>query len=222
MEIGNMAQWASAVATTVAVLIALFKEPFVRWIRRPKLVAHIEAKRPYCVRTPNKETAPGELPWSGWRYFLRIFVENQGTARAEKVEVFLSRAWAQQSGGSLKELEPFTPMNLRWSYTDHNDPEIYADGISRHMKKLCDFAAISDPKTPSLQPLGAPQCRLSLRLEALPPSSEWLLPGKYEFEIIVAASNCKPTIQRIPLHLTGLWDDDPDVMLAHGIRFDIP
>jgi hypothetical protein len=136
------------------------------------------------------------------------------------VEVFLKRAQVQQSDGSLKDLQVVSPMNFRWSYTSYTDAEIYADGISPGMGKLCDFAAISDPQTPSLKPLGPPQCRLSLRLEALPPTNEWLLPGKYEFEVMIAASNCRPVTQRIKLHLTGRWDDDPDAMMAHGIRFD--
>lgn len=218
-----MAQWAGAGATTAAVLIALFKEPFVRWRTRPILAARIAAQRPYCVRTPNKEDlAGGRPPWTGWRYFLRFWIENTGERRAEKVEVFLAKAHVQQSDGSFKDLQELSPMNFRWSYSSYDDPEIYADGISPNMGKLCDFAAISDPNTPSLQQLGPPQCRLSLRLEALPLASEWLLPGKYEFEIMIAASNCRPVTQRIQLHLTGVWDDDPEAMLSHGIRFDLP
>jgi len=47
---GNVAQWVGALATTAAVIVALFKEDFVRRRRHPKLTAWIEPKRPYCVR----------------------------------------------------------------------------------------------------------------------------------------------------------------------------
>jgi hypothetical protein len=65
MEVGTMAQWAAASATTAAVLVALFKEPIIRWWNRPKLIVRIAAQRPYCVITPNGETAGGGLPWTG-------------------------------------------------------------------------------------------------------------------------------------------------------------
>jgi hypothetical protein len=220
MDVGTMAQWAGAAATTAAVLVALFREPLVQWLRRPKLRAVIEARLPYCVRTPNQETVPGSLNWTGWRYYLRFWIENNGKTRAENVEVFLAHTRVQQSGYSLKEIPEVAPMNFRWSYTPYEHPEIYAHGISPGMGKLCDFAAISDPETPSLRPLATSQCRLSLRLEALAPSTEWLPPGRYEFEIMIAASNCHPVTQYIKLHLTGIWHDEPADMLANGFRFD--
>jgi hypothetical protein len=220
MEIGTMAQWAGASATFCAVLVALFREPFVRWRRLPKLVAEVAACRPYCIITPNGEDAGGGLRWDGCRYFIRLWVKNQGKSRADKVEVFLSGVRIRQTDGSLRELRDVSPMNLRWSYTNYKEPEIYADGISPGMGKLCDFAAVSDPKTPSLKFVNAKDCLLSLRLEALPPMKEWLAPAKYEFDVMIAGSNCPPAKQTIRLHLTGLWSDDPDVMLQNGIRFD--
>lgn len=125
MEIGTTAQWAGACATTAAVFVALFKDQALRWWYRPKLVARTGAERPFCVRTPNKEKPEGKPGWEGWRYFIRLSVQNIGRSRAEKVEVFLSRARIQQDDGSLKDLQEVIPMNLRWSYTDYNDPEIY-------------------------------------------------------------------------------------------------
>src|ERR1700733_7736156 len=85
---GNAAQWAGALLTLAAVLVALFKEDFIRCRRHPKLIASIEAKPPYCIRLP-AEYKP--KPWNGWRYWLRVWVENKGNVRAEKVEVFLSQ-----------------------------------------------------------------------------------------------------------------------------------
>jgi hypothetical protein len=220
MDIVTMAQWAGACATTAAVFVALFKDQALRWWYSPKLVANIGAERPFCVRTPGKEKQEGKPEWQGWRYFIRLSVQNTGRSRAEKVEVFLSRVRIQQDDGSLKDMQEVIPMNLRWSYTNYSDPEIYADGISPDMFKLCDLGAISDPKTPSLQRLGTTDTRLALWLEALTPAEDWLPPGRYEFEIMIAASNCRPVTQHIRLHLTGRWDDDPAVMLAHGFRFD--
>jgi hypothetical protein len=152
MDVGNLAQWAGVLATTSAVVVALFKEEILRRLKHPELTASIEAKHPYCIRTPLQESYEG-LPWNGSRYFLRLWVMNKGNSRAEKVEVFLSQALVQGTNGSFEPVPKFTPMNLRWSYTDYNDPDIYVDGISPGMRRLCDFGAISDPSCPSLKSL---------------------------------------------------------------------
>jgi len=61
-----------------------FKESIIRWLRHPELTARLEARHPDCVKTPLKH---GE--WWGSRYFLRLWIRNEGDVRAEKVEVFL-------------------------------------------------------------------------------------------------------------------------------------
>jgi hypothetical protein len=207
---GNVAQWAGVAATTAAVIVALFKEDFIRRRRHPKLTASIEAKYPDCERAPASwRGANKEGPWPGWKYWLRVWVKNEGNVRAEKVEVFLSRVW-MWNNGSFEPLTSIMPMNLRWSYTQGDS---YVDGISPDMRRLCDFAAISQPAflKPPLS-----ETRLSLCLQVAPPPTDWLLPGRYKFEIKIAGGNCEPVTYCIHLHLTGRWDDEPTEMLAHG------
>jgi hypothetical protein len=213
VELGNLAQWVAAVGTISAVSIALFKEPLLAWLRRPELKAEIRAEYPFCVKTPAFETSPEK--WKGFRYWIRILVTNDGHSRANQVEVFLANLTKQ---GTKDPVGNFMPMNLQWSYIH----TVYADGISPKMSRLCDLAAISDPNCPSFKegrPAGLAdnQTCLSLRLEAVPPRTEWLPPGKYQFEITIAASNCKPVAQEFSLHLTGLWSEDQKTMLTHGI-----
>ena len=222
VDSGNVAQWAGAVASTAAVIVALFKEEILRRFRRPRLTTSIKARHPYCVRTAYRESANS---WTGWRYFLRIMIENKGNMRAEKVEVFLSRALVQQSDGAFVLVPEFTPMNLRWSHTEYDDPEIYVDGISPGKGRLCDLAAISDPSSPRLKSIlrdSEMQTRLSLRLEVLPRASDWLPPGRYKFEILVAGSNFETVTHSIELHLTGVWSEDVTHMLNHGVIFGRP
>jgi hypothetical protein len=204
---GNVAQLAAVVVTGAAVIVALFKEDFIRRRRHPKLTASIEAKHPNCVRTSEKKDLPAK-PWKGFTYFLRVWVKNQGNVRAEKVEVFLSQAWVR-SNSTFEPVPNFTPMNLRWSYTH----ETYVEGISPGMGRLCDFASISDPAY-----FSPPQekTRLSLCLQVPPPSTDRLSPGHYKFEIKLAGSNCEPVTCCIHLHLTGVWDNEPAQMLPHG------
>jgi hypothetical protein len=86
---GNAAQWAGALMTFLAVIVALFKEDLIRRRRHPKLTASIGAKYPDCIKTAVQWRGPDkEKPWRGWKYWLRVWVENEGNVRAEKVEVF--------------------------------------------------------------------------------------------------------------------------------------
>jgi hypothetical protein len=196
----------------MAVIAALFKEEFIRRWRHPKLTASIEAKHPDCVRTSEKKDPPAK-PWKGFRYFLRVWVKNEGNIRAEKVEVFLSRAWVRNNG-SFEPVPNFTPMNLRWSYTGDTSVE----GISPDMRRLCDFGGISDPAYYSPPEV---KTRLSLCLQVPPPVTDWLPPGHYQFEIKLAGSNCEPVTRCIHLHLTGRWHEEPTEMLAHGFTVTV-
>ena len=136
---GNVAQWVGALATTAAVIVALFKEDLIRLRRHPKLTASIEAKYPDCIKTAVQwRGANKEKPWKGWRYWLRVWVKNGGNVRAEKVEVFLSRAWVWNNS-SFEPLTHFTPMNLLWS----NTQDAYVDGIPPDMRRLCDLGSIT-------------------------------------------------------------------------------
>ena len=212
---GNVAQWVGALATTAAVIVALFKEDFIRRRRHPKLTASIEAKYPDCIRTAVQWPGPNkEKPWKGWIYWLRVWVKNEGNVRAEKVEVFLSRAW-ERKNGSFEPLPNFTPMNLLWSYTQ----DAYVDGISPDMRRLCDLGSILEPKysIPANPLFSLSETRLSLRLQADGPL---LQPGRYKFEIRIAGSNCEPATHYIHLHLTGRWPEEPTEMLAHGFTFE--
>jgi hypothetical protein len=213
--LGTVAQWLAFVATTAAVIVALFKEAIIRRFRHPKLTVKLEAKDPYIVRTRLREQ-----DWSGWRYFIRMSIGNAGKVRADKVEVFLSQALMQRNG-SYEPVSNFTPMNLRWSYTNYERPDIYVDGISPDMGRLCDLGAISDPACPSLQPLSDTRTRLSLRTESLSLNTEWLGPGRYKFKVQIAGSNCEPKAYWIDLHLTGLWDDDPSKMMSNGVVLNV-
>lgn len=208
---GNAAQWVGALMTFAAVFVALNKEWLIRLWWHPKLTASIEAKHPGCIRLPAEDK---EKPWKGWRYWLRVWVKNEGNVRAEKVEVFLSQALVRNNG-SFEPVPNFTPMNLRWSYTN----ETYVDGISPDMGRFCDFGAISNPAHPELS---EDKTRtLSLRLQSLPGRPDWLQPGHYKFEIKLAGSNCEPVARWVHLHLTGVLDDEPVKMLSNGFTVTV-
>ncbi len=139
----SAAQWAAAAATTVAVLVALFKDEFWRRVRRPVLTLRILSESPDCIITPMRRIADGEVV--GRALWLRLWIENTGGLRAEKVQVYLSEVCRRQANLTYAPIDGFTPMNLRWSNTDFGRPEIYADGISPKMGKHCDLGRILGP-----------------------------------------------------------------------------
>jgi hypothetical protein len=212
MDWGNYAQWAGAIAGSAAVIVALFKEDILRWRRHPELTVRLRPEHPDCVRTPAKHNE-----WKGWRYWVRLWIQNDGNARAENVEVFLLRLLVERKKDVFEEMPGFAEKNLRWSHGDFAKPTIYLSGMSPRMGRYCDLVAISDPNHPDLRDLPEPEkTRLGIQYEVLGPAADWPLPGKYRFEIIVAGSNCRPTMYTIDFQLTGLWSEKENKMFTNG------
>ena len=119
MTIAEKAQVSAVAVAILGVITALLKDEILRLFRHPKLTIKLEANDPYIVRTPATHNN-----WSGWRYFIRMLVENSGNMRADDVEVFFSNALIMQNN-KYETISTFTPMHLRWSYTDYERPNIY-------------------------------------------------------------------------------------------------
>jgi len=130
----TLAQWVGAIATSSAVVVALFKDEVLRYFRRPKLRIRITPEPPDCLLSPIEVSVNGMPVWSGDSYWLRLWIENTGSFRAEQVQVFVSKVLKRDAKGELIQIADFAPMNLRWSNSrDWKNPEIFAPGISRKM-----------------------------------------------------------------------------------------
>src|SRR5688572_29217413 len=102
------APWLAPLLTATAITIALFRESFLVWWRRPKLVIGEELRRdkfPY-------ETPSGQVAYYGYNF--RLVVGNEGKTTAEKVEVYAARLTKATSGKFVD--VPFFPMNLKWAH----------------------------------------------------------------------------------------------------------
>lgn len=139
------ATWGSMALTLLAVLVALFKEDIrSRW-HRPRLTAKIALCAPDCHKTElvMQNPSSGQILKRGDCYYLRLWVQNDGRERAEKVQVFACSLEKKHADGKFRKVPSFLPMNLRWSHTA--PVQIYADAISPGMGKHCDFGHITDP-----------------------------------------------------------------------------
>jgi hypothetical protein len=212
----------STIVTLLAVLVAMFKDEFWRWLRRPKLELSLciptSADR-IDVELPTDQNWSGGRKWSGQCYFYRLWVKNTGQSRAEKVQVFLSKVSAIR-GESRETVTHIVPMNLRWTHGDFYRPEVFADGISPAMSKLCDFVSICDPANPTARLPGVSESHVTADLwtEAFPlTKANRLPPGRYRFGLKVAAGNCKPIEKHVELSIRGPWYTLPDLMLSDGV-----
>jgi hypothetical protein len=161
-------------------------------------------------------------------YYLRIWVENVGKTRAERVQVYASKLLRRSADGLFKEVEAFLPMNLRWSHGQQasGGPEIFAEGISPGMGKHCDFGHVLDPQFRkavghNLPGVATDQTILVLDLEVPPATLSHLVPpGEYRLELRVAAANCAPVTKAIELTITGKWFEDQNQMFLDGLGFN--
>lgn len=216
--------WASAFVTFLAVLVALFRDEIRGWWYRPVLTAVIRLSAPDCHKTFLVADNPMEqLAQRGDCYYFRIWVENIGKHRAEKVQVFVARLLKKRADGSYGEVQSFLPMNLRWSHS-YERPEIFAEGLSPEMGKHCDFGHILDPRfrialsSQSTHPFPKDETVLELDLEVQPNTMSHLLPkGVYKIQVKIAAANALPTTKWWEINLTGNWYSDEGKMFSEGI-----
>jgi len=228
ITIGTLAQWVGAGVTFLAVLVALFKDEFFRWWRKPKLTVSAALAPPECHKTTIFYGPPQDRRRASC-YYLRIWVKNNGRTRAESVQVFVSKLRRRNADGSFKEVEAFLPMNLLWAHGQQKagGPEIFADGISPEMGKHCDLGHVVDPKFRKEIPYDLPgvaadETILALDLEVKAANSGFLVPpGTYQLELRVAAANCAPVTNTIELTITGRWSDDQTQMFSNGLGLKV-
>jgi hypothetical protein len=219
----TLAQWVGALATSAAVIVALFKDEYLRYFRRPKLAVRIVDKPPDCLLSPIevRNSNTGQMLWTGKCYWLRLWIQNDGAGRAEQVQVFVSKLYKRDANGNPAPVAGFIPMNLRWSNSrDPKNPEIFAAGISRRpLGKHCDLCSISDPANPTDNLDGyTGQCVASLQLEVYPSTnSHRLPPGNYIMEVIVGAANANPITTYVQLNLTGKWSPNQELMFREYV-----
>ena len=233
-----VAEWVGYFATVFAVIVALFKNELIRIWRKPKLKARIKLSPPDSIRVKKEITVRAGAISSTIRndgYYFRLWVENVGNQRAEKVQVFMSKLFRRHEDGSFKEEKEFLPVNLRWStgpvmpvYGANGAtllPEIFADGISPKMGKHCDFGSIK-PLVKSHVRVGAIEQdenvsspdKFEFNVE-FPPinKTNQVDPGVYRIELKLAAANTEPVTKIIELNHKGVWYEDEGKMFSEGI-----
>ncbi|HEY3041707.1 MAG TPA: hypothetical protein VGJ66_23430 [Pyrinomonadaceae bacterium] len=228
---GNVAQWVAAFVMSLVALVALFKEEIMKRWRRPILDLSLRVTPPDCYKTELRNLRPGpgdNVQISGfgkWHvancYYFRLWVDNHGKTRAERVQVFATRLHRLGADGKFVEDKHFLPLNLRWSHSEDNH-EVFAEGISPHMGKHCDLGRIIDPEKRAdfadIEGFAKEKCLFELAVEFPSATRSHLLqPGVYRLELKIAAGNVAPIDKTVELSVTGNWFDEEEVMFRDGI-----
>lgn len=160
----------SAIATLLAVFVALFHPSFLRWWNAPHLVLALRS-RDQSTRFLN----PVDEALRVERH-RRILIKNTGRQAAHRVEVMITDGFKiNDKTGELELLQDFLPIPLTWSGTSLSVCEYLPVGA-----RLCDFGQhkISNPASPS---------------DTFIIGRTRLGPGAYVLRLVVSASNADPS-----------------------------
>jgi hypothetical protein len=216
--------WLTAIGTVGSVIVALFLALYGDWLRqlnfRPEL--HLTAR----VAPPDSERTKWTLPQrdgsilSGDVYYFRLRITNSGNVAAKDVQLFL--AGVERVNGDREEPAPrFSPMSLKWSYTDKPiAPAVWAGEIPR----FCDFGHITHPTLrrslrEDLPNVPSMDAVLALDLEVKANTGGHLLEaGTYHINLILVAENYSPHHESLEIVFPGKWFDDSETMFKAGFK----
>jgi hypothetical protein len=199
---------AALFTSAVAIGIALFKDNYERWRRRPDLRFSLMLHPPHAHLTRYSNGDPV--------YYLRFWVENEnGKGRAEDLELAITDLY-KLSGAQPERVAGFIPTNLRWSgkvvpVGTVLVPVARLDSLAAGVSCHCDFGHIHNNTL-----LDHLVFALDVEFESNT-FTHRLLPGRYLFCARLVAANSKPIRKWYELDWTGKWSDDEADMLERNI-----
>jgi len=231
--VSALGQWIgqhiAPILTFFAILAALFKEDVVRWWRQPKFTVRLLPKPPdaHVIHSNVAWQVSGDPEtkrWDGPIYYFRLWVENERSWAAERVQVYVRGICTRRGDNHLQEVPEWLPMNLRWANSPSDKPILF-ETLNPHMGRHCDLGSVSDPSNGSEQPLPhmkAGESSFNLATEVSPNSNcHRLTAGKYRIEILVAAQNAKPRLFKVDLDWNGTFEAAPERMFSNSIGISV-
>ncbi|MEY2483383.1 MAG: hypothetical protein QOK24_1911 [Verrucomicrobiota bacterium] len=173
-----------AVATFLAVLVALFLEPWRRRRSAPRL----------WLTWRDRDSTRERDADNHQKIFVRLYVQNVGKGAAQRVEVVMGDVCQVFAGDSLKMVSNFLPTALIWT---HSESPVCAY-LPGQASRLCDlgiFSASGRADT-SLAHHGPTFFRCSTQTQ---PKNEYnyFKTGSYIARLVASASNAKPSQQMV-------------------------
>ena len=217
-----IANWVVAVGTLIVAAVAVFQEPIRSLFYRPRFRPSIKTEPPDCVMVPFTALDGTFLANA---VYLRLWVENVGSATAKNAEVYARELRRLRADGRWERIRAFPSMNLKWA----NLGKIIFPGIAPEMGKHCDVGHITEPERRRILREDAPslgltdqQTSLAFDLMAAPNNKGHIVgPGEYQLDILIAAENARPIRRTIAISLKGPWYADEERMLGDGVGVKI-
>jgi len=183
-----IAAGAGALATFLAVLVALFREPFMQWTRRARISLEVRDD-PLCKVVGAHK--PPEPP----NYTFRLAVKNQGKTTAKRCELKVIGIERRSEKGDFVKMNEY-PLSLAWVFREGGvglvlKPETGVLDISPGETEYVQIASIRTHEKPQSK-------GYSYSVELASGTGEWGLgiqSGEYRIQIGVYGANFveKPT-----------------------------
>lgn len=198
----------AAAITFLAVVVALFQEKIKDFFRMAKLDVKINLEPPDCHQIALTDPRNGSTICNS--IYIRFKVQHLSGNSAENVELMLSNFRRVNSDGSKEVVREFLPMNLVWS---HFQPQKTEVRIPKNLFRHCDFGYFR-PFTINNGTI----LKLDMMVQPNPVAGGGLpnviLPGKYNFEVMISGNNVKPLMKRWRLEFGRAWSEDEPEMLG--------
>ncbi len=175
-EIGALGQVAGALATTAAVLVALFWESYQRRRRAPRL----------SISWRERDTTLEELSPIEFAKWPRLLILNEGKEAAQRVEIVASDLARRDGNGTYTLVTDFIPTPLTWTHSDSSVCDYLPAGADR----LCDLGYYRRDESMDKKPY------FRFALSTTPSTGyDYLSPGSYRVRLVATALNCQPATQ---------------------------
>ena len=228
----ELASIVTAIATFLAVIVALFRNELTKLWRKPKVDARVKLASPDCHKTRMIVWgSDGIVADKIHTYYLRLWIENTGNVRAEDVQVFIKKVARKQADDRFQDDGEFLPMNLKWSHAPPGaSPVIFTNlnpGLGRHV----DLGYIVDPAkserfVPSKEVFperpNEDQTVISLEVEVPPATYSHLLPpGEFRITLMIGGANFNPVTKVLRLVHNGDWYSDEERMFRDSLGITV-
>jgi hypothetical protein len=206
LDSGNYAEWFGALATTLAVIVALFSTGIQRWLFAPIIDVAIDNSHPYVVDLDNS-------------VYVRLEVSNSGS-RARSVEVFM-RSFCET--GKEPESQNILVGPLTWGDQVDESSSSTRKGIldiSSGCPRYCNIAVIDkngriyvDTTWPRLESvirddkskgiIGNFELGVDDGFVFKSRKLNYLSHGTFDIEVTVAGENVKPILKTIRIEISN-------------------
>lgn len=193
-----------AIATLLAVLVALFQEKIRRWFRKAHLNVVIYMRPPDSHKI--KTTVGKDV------IYVRIRVEHLKGDPAENVEVMLVRCWEYKNEEkSLK--KNFIPLNLTWANRPQKESNIK---VPAGLFRYCDLGYLFRYGQNT-------RFHFDTIVQPNEIGDERDFPniigkGVYEIEVWVSGDNTSKVKKSWRIEIDGKWDDSEKKMLSDHLK----